>query len=235
MPAALRMLNQPSSRCFGCGCVTRSSLKSGKTACSTSVETSSPRPTAASTSSTSLRASRCSTGFRLSLEKLLPARSKARSRMRSAEAGILLADGVLGGPADGGARLAGDDDRFPGGRRHLRLGADDLDLVAVLQFGHQRHDAAVDLGADAGVADIGVDGIGEVDRRGAARQRDQHALRREAEDLVLEQLELGVFEEVLRVVAFGQLLDGAPQPGIGVGLRSKSAWLAPFALPPVSL
>ena len=37
--------------------------------CSTSVEASSPRPTAASTSSTSLRASRCSTGFRLSLRE----------------------------------------------------------------------------------------------------------------------------------------------------------------------
>ncbi len=116
------------------------------------------------------------------------------------------------------ARLAGDDHRLPRGRRHLRLGADDLDLVAVLQFGHQRHDAAVDLGADAGVADIGVDGIGEIDRRRAARQRDQPALRREAEDLVLEQLELGVLEEVLRIVAFRQRFDRPPQPCIGVGI-----------------
>ena len=87
-----------------------------------------------------------------------------------------------------------------------------------LQLGHQRHVAAVDLGADAGVADIGVDRIGEVDRRRAARQGDQHALGREAEDLVLEQLELGVLEEILRAVALGQLLDGAAQPGVGVGL-----------------
>ncbi|OWK20464.1 hypothetical protein AJ88_29070 [Mesorhizobium amorphae CCBAU 01583] len=49
----------------------------------TSVEASSPRPTEASTSSMSLRASRCSTGFKPSLVKLLPARSKARSRMRA--------------------------------------------------------------------------------------------------------------------------------------------------------
>ena len=85
--------------------------------------------------------------------------------------------GILGRAADRRARLAGDDDRFPGGRRHLLLRTDDLDLVAVLQFGHQRHDAAVDLGADAGVADIGVDRVGEIDRRRAARQRDQPALR----------------------------------------------------------
>ena len=83
MPAALRRLNQPSSRCLGTGCVTRSSLKSGNTAFMTSVEESSPRPTAASTSSTSLRASRCSTGFRLSFAKVFPARSKARSSMRT--------------------------------------------------------------------------------------------------------------------------------------------------------
>ena len=36
-----------------------------------------------------------------------------------------------------------------------------------LQLGAQLHHAAVDLGADAAVADLGVDGIGEVDRRGA--------------------------------------------------------------------
>ena len=84
------------------------------------------------------------------------------------------------------------------------FGADDLDLVAVLQLGQQRHDAAVDLAADAGVADVGVDRIGEIDRRRAARQRDQPALRREAEDLVLEQLELGVLEELLGRVALGR-------------------------------
>ena len=81
--------------------------------------------------------------------------------------------------------------------RQVVLVADDLDFVARAQLGHQRHDGAVDLGADAGVADVGVQRIGEVDRRRAARQRDQPAARGEAEHLVLEQLELGVFEEIL--------------------------------------
>ena len=40
---------------------------------------------------------------------------------------------------------------------------DDLDHVAVLQLVGQRHQAAVDLRADAVVADVGVDAEGEVD------------------------------------------------------------------------
>ena len=51
---------------------------------------------------------------------------------------------------------------------------------------------------------------------GAARQRDQAALGREAEHLVLEQLELGVLEELLGIVAVEQHVDQMPQPEIGV-------------------
>ncbi len=99
--------------------------------------------------------------------------------------------------ADAGARFAGDDKPLPGRRRRLRPRSHDLHLVAVMQLGAQRHMAAIDLGADAGVSDLGVHGIGEIHRRGAARQRDQIALRREAEHLILEHLELGVLEELL--------------------------------------
>ena len=90
------------------------------------------------------------------------------------------------------------------------------------ELGQERRDAAVDLGSRRGVADVGVDRIGEVDRRRAARQRDQPALRREAEDLVVEQLELGVLEELLRVVALGEEVDGAPQPLIGAALARRA-------------
>ena len=71
-------------------------------------------------------------------------------------------------------------------------------LVAVAQLGRQRHLAAVDQHADAGVADVGVDRIGEVDRRRAARQSDDAALRREAEHLIVEQLEFGVLQKFVR-------------------------------------
>ena len=39
-----------------------------------------------------------------------------------------------------------------------------------------RHVAAVDEGADGGIADVGVHGIGEIERGCAARQRDEAAL-----------------------------------------------------------
>ena len=104
-----------------------------------------------------------------------------------------------GGAPDRGSRLSGDDERFPGRGRGLAVRGKHLDLVAVAQFGDERRQAAIDLAAHHAVAELGMDRIGEVDRRRAARQRDQAPLRREAEDLVVEQLELGVLEKFLRV------------------------------------
>ena len=90
------------------------------------------------------------------------------------------------------------------------------------EFGRQRRDLAVDLAADRGIADVGMHRIGEVDRRRLARQRDQFALGREAEHLVVEQFELGVLEEFLRIGAFRQQLDRPPQPGIGARTRATT-------------
>ena len=53
----------------------------------------------------------------------------------------------------------------------------------------ERHDAAVDLGPDAAVADVGVDGVGEIDRRRPGRQALHLALGREDVDLVVEQVD----------------------------------------------
>ena len=79
----------------------------------------------------------------------------------------------------------------------------------------------VDAAADAAVADIGVHGIGEIDRIGAARQRYQIALGGETEDLVMKQLELGVLEELLGAVALGQQIEQTAQPAIGIGLGGR--------------
>src|SRR5215510_11817319 len=98
---------------------------------------------------------------------------------RTTELQVLLALARAYEAADRGLGLAGDDEALPGRRRRLRLGCDDLDLVAVGELGPERQHAAVDLGADSGIADLAVNGVGEVDRRRAPGQRDQLALGRE--------------------------------------------------------
>src|SRR5258708_9595827 len=114
--------------------------------------------------------------------------------------------------ADAGACLAGDDEALPGRRRRLRLRGDDVDLIAIGQRRAQRREPAVDLGADAGVADRRMDGIREVDPRRAARQRDQIALGREAEHLAPEPLELGVLEGILGIGGMVEKVETLAQP-----------------------
>src|SRR5205807_10269651 len=84
------------------------------------------------------------------------------------EGSILRANGIARRAPYRRARLAGDDKAFPRGRRRLAFGARDLNLVAVLQFGQERRMAAVDLGADRGIAHVGVDRVSEIDGRRAA-------------------------------------------------------------------
>src|SRR6202042_1034204 len=104
-------------------------------------------------------------------------------------------------PANGGAGAPRHHHAVPRRRRSAALGARNQHLVAVVQFRDERRDTAVDLRADRGIADVGMDRVGEVDRRCATRQRDQPPLRSEAEHLVVKQLELGVLEEFFRIVA----------------------------------
>ncbi len=84
----------------------------------------------------------------------------------------------------------------------------------------ERHEPAVDLGADAGVADLGVHGVGEVDRRRPDRQRHDATLRREHEDLVLLEVGLQALHELRRVGDLGLPVDDAVQPVDVVGRRA---------------
>ena len=59
---------------------------------------------------------------------------------------------------------------------------------------------AVDAAGDTGIADIRMDGIGEVDRRGAGGQLKDLALGRKHIDLVGEQVDLHVLDEFQRVI-----------------------------------
>ena len=81
------------------------------------------------------------------------------------------------------------------------LGGDDLHGLAVAQHGAQRRQPPVDLGGDAAVADVGVHGVGEIHHRGAARQAQDLAARREHVDLVREQVDLDALDEFLGAAA----------------------------------
>src|SRR5262245_23787173 len=94
---------------------------------------------------------------------------------------------ALGDPVfDLTARLRGGDEVEPVAARLVTRRRHDLDHVAVLNLVLQRDDLAVDFRADALVADLGMNRIGEVDRRGVARQLDDLALRREGQYLPRE-------------------------------------------------
>src|SRR5205814_9762303 len=69
------------------------------------------------------------------------------------------------------------------------FGGQDLEDVAVLQLIVEGHHAAVRLGADATVPDLGVDPVGEVDRSRPAGQRQDVAAGGEDEDLVTEHVD----------------------------------------------
>src|SRR5919201_920694 len=63
----------------------------------------------------------------------------------------------------------------------------------------ERDDAPVDLRADRAMADVGVDCVREVDRRGPGRQRLHLALRREDVHLLVEEVGAELLHELARV------------------------------------
>src|SRR5690606_23012463 len=93
---------------------------------------------------------------------LLADPGERRLQKAPTKTGILLAQGVARGAADGRARLAGERDALPGGGWRLAPGGEDLHLIAVPELGRERHLPAVDDRTDAGVADVGMDGVGEI-------------------------------------------------------------------------
>lgn len=80
--------------------------------------------------------------------------------------------------ADLRAAFGAADDVQPVQAGLAHFGRNDFDDVAVLQFIIQGDDLAVDLGADAAVADVGMDAVGEVDGNSPLWQVDDVAPRR---------------------------------------------------------
>ena len=130
--------------------------------------------------------------------------------------------------ANAGPRLAGRDEAQPTGLRVLRLGGQDIDLVAILEHRPQGNDATIDLGPDGAVAKPGVDGISKVDRGRALGQLDQFALWSEGENPVLIHRHPGMLEQLLGIFGMVENLDEVVDPrDMDVG-----RWLA-FLIGPV--
>src|SRR5690606_10088936 len=64
-----------------------------------------------------------------------------------------------------------------------------------------------------------------------AGKRDQAAFRCEAEDLILEKLELGVLEELFGIVALQERIDQMPQPLVWARLLRLGDGLRPIERP----
>ncbi len=67
------------------------------------------------------------------------------------------------------------------------------------------------------MADLGVDGVGEVDRRGAVGEGDDLALGGEHEDLVLVEVDLEGLHELVGIAGLRLPVDDAVEPGHVVG------------------
>ena len=109
--------------------------------------------------------------------------------------------------------LRGFDDFEPvtAGSLAVLLG-DDFHKVTRVERRIQRHDSAVDLRADALVADRAVDAIGKVEGRCALRQIDDFALRRKDEDFIAEQIDLERLDEFLGIARVVLPIQNLAQP-----------------------
>ena len=96
--------------------------------------------------------------------------------------------------------------------RQLLIAANDFNLIAVFQQSAERQLEAINTHADTAIANLRMHGIGEIQRRCAARHGNQTPFRGETEHLVIEQFELGVFQKLFRRAAIFQLPDHILQP-----------------------
>src|SRR5450432_1207813 len=128
------------------------------------------------------------------------------------------------------ARARGLDERQPVLAGLVARLRHDLDDVAVAQRRPQRYDAAVHLGAHAGGAHVGVNGVSEIDRRGVARQHQHLAARRKGVDLFGVQVHFQGGHELAWVLYVALPFHQVPQPrdALIVGGRPFAAF---FVLP----
>ena len=128
-------------------------------------------------------------------------------------------------------RVRGDDEVQPVAARLVAGRRDDLDDVAVLEPRAERHHLAVDARAHALPADVGMNRIREIDRRGAPRKGFDLPLGREGVDLLRIEVDLQVLDELLRIADLVLELEQLPHP-LEIALVALVAD-APFLVFPV--
>ena len=90
---------------------------------------------------------------------------------------------------------------------------DDFNDVAGVELVAERNHAPVDFGAGAAVADFGVNGVGEVDGSGFARQDQDFALGREGVNLFRVEIDFQSGKEFVGVGDVALPLDDLTEPG----------------------
>ena len=105
---------------------------------------------------------------------------------------------------------------------------DDLDSLAAGQRLRQRIWLTIDARADAGMADIGMHRVGEVDRRGTGGQLDDAAFRGENVNLIREQIGFDALDKFKRTAGALLQLQQALHPALGADLR-RGAGFALFS------
>ena len=98
--------------------------------------------------------------------------------------------------ADGTARTAGNGKIQP---CHIRLGmfgSNDFDRITGFQLGTQRHHDVIDTRGNGFMADVGMHGIGKVNRRCTLRQGKDIAFRGNDIDFVGEQIDFDMLQKL---------------------------------------
>ncbi len=125
---------------------------------------------------------------------------------------------VLEELADLGARLGGHHEVEPGRVRAGAGGRDNFHRLARVQRAAQGIGMAVDPGADAGVADVGVYRVGEIHRGGAGGQLHDAPFRGEDIDFVREEIGFDPLDEFKGAAGALLQLKQALHPALGADL-----------------
>ena len=91
----------------------------------------------------------------------------------------------------------------------------------------------IELGCNTGIADVGMNRIGEIDRCRITRQLDDIAVRRVDIDLVVKQVDLDVLEKLQRVTGGLLHLENTGEPVARTCMRADHAGIVRRLVQPV--